>query len=98
MDVHGIATSRQARTAPRWLQKLGAIYPFHALRPSNNPCNRTTERVGICLPRAEDTIDTARSPGNLAIAEAPISEPETYAPMLTGLSAMGFVVRRRKTG
>ena len=34
--------------------------------------------------------------GNLAVSVAAVPEPETYALMLAGLGAMGFVARRRK--
>jgi hypothetical protein len=35
---------------------------------------------------------------NLNTGVAPIPEPETYALMLAGLGAMGFIARRRKQG
>jgi hypothetical protein len=43
-------------------------------------------------------IDDTQKTGDLSpsILAAPVPEPETYALMLAGLSAMGFVARRRK--
>lgn len=45
-----------------------------------------------------NSLTQASYTGNLAIFAAPIPEPQTYALLLAGLAAVGFVARRRKPG
>jgi len=42
------------------------------------------------------TPDAASYAGNLAVAVAPVPEPENYAMLLAGLGALGFVANRRR--
>ena len=48
--------------------------------------------IGVAISRASAGTST----GDLNLQVSPIPEPETYALMMAGLGAMGFVARRRK--
>jgi hypothetical protein len=43
-----------------------------------------------------NSVSRASYAGTLAVAAAPVPEPETYALLLAGLGAVGFVASRRK--
>jgi len=62
---------------------------FHTGTPSNSPDLYPTTPVGNALLLKVDGSNTFTTA---------IPEPETYALMLAGLGAMGFVARRRKHG
>lgn len=44
-----------------------------------------------------ESFATANDSAHQAVVYAPVPEPETYALMLAGLAAMGFIARRRRT-
>ena len=56
-----------------------------------NPYSLT---IGVAISRSTPGTST----GDLNLQVTPIPEPETYALMMAGLGAMGFVARRRKQG
>ena len=58
--------------------------------PVANPYSLT---IGVAISRASAGTST----GDLNLQVAAIPEPETYALMLAGLGAIGFVAKRRKT-
>ena len=80
---------------------LGAVGPLSGaaasgsvagvLSPAVNPYSLT---IGVAISRA----GAGTSTGDLNLQVTPSPEPETYALMLAGLGAMGFVAKRRKAG
>ena len=68
--------------------------PFYTLE---NFGGNTQEISGASL--SSSFVATATGAGTeLFLAPAPIPEPETYALMLAGLGAIGFIARRRQKG
>jgi hypothetical protein len=66
---------------------------FFALSPTLlAPGNYSLMVVGTQTPGA------ASYAGNLAVMPAPVPEPQTYALVLAGLTAMVFITRRRRQG
>ncbi len=83
-----------------WVQVWDNVHPFGVHNFINFAGNDTT--VSFSLPAAGqyhlDITGTAiaKSAYTVALVATPVPEPETYALMLAGIGAIGFVARRRK--
>ena len=71
-----------------------SYYLFNATSPITSLTYDST--AGVALNRND--IPQALSHANLYAVAQPVPEPETYALMMAGLAAVGFLSRRRKTG
>jgi hypothetical protein len=71
-----------------------SYYLFNAVSPISSLTYDTT--AGVATNRND--VPQALSHGNLYAVAQPIPEPETYALMMAGLAAIGFLSRRRKSG
>ena len=84
------------------MQGLATIATFANTSISDAQESRTLLMTLLAAGNYSLVISGIQSPGagsyggQLAISAAPVPEPETYALMLAGLGAMGFVARRRR--
>jgi len=69
-----------------------SYYLFTALSPTSFLTFSSTAGIAV----NGRGIPQDLSPANLYVMTAPVPEPETYALMVAGLGALGFVARRRR--